>query len=319
MDEYVERMIKDKFLLEIITTAFYEYRKPVEVLHPDLEHQYDLILSCNGCTQLIRIKCKYFYDNGEPDFSNLDDDQIKTLLDENNVCDITLVVDEKVKILEIQMNSSIFQVDELLKKLFKFEDHKSPLPVSETYKYEKSTFSEQFGTYSFIRDIRETARLNFNGAKITILRGEVDAFGYDLVLICNNIVRYVQLKLSKSRMQPVNIALAYKKGACVVWQREKEKLKFGYHFLGEKPNGYLDFLEKKCKPYKHKGKEKRSKRAVKFTDLCDLSCLYYLDESNGDFKLYKNKKHKNKKMPSLYCQMTSLIHILFDIDPTGTP
>lgn len=268
MDDYVEKMIKDKFLLDIITTAFYEYGKPVEVMHPDLKHQFDLVLSCNEFYRLIRIKYKSLKKTSKLEFIGFDESSISLMkslsVEKKEIIDITLEVELNGLSYKIKYKSKEKSIEELLKILFKLEDHKSPLTVSETYKFEKSTFSEQFGTYSFIRNLRETLWLKFNKTKITILRGEVDAFGYDLVLSFKGIVRYVQLKLSNSSVQHVNIALADKKGACVVWQREdekekawKEKLKYGYHFLGGKPKESLDFLWlcKVQKSSKQEGKE----------------------------------------------------------------
>ncbi len=57
--------------------------------------------------------------------------------------------------------------------------------------------------------------------RMEVLRAEVDAFGYDLVLECNGILRHVQLKASersaRTRTQTINVALQSKAGACVVW------------------------------------------------------------------------------------------------------
>src|SRR5271169_991558 len=56
---------------------------------------------------------------------------------------------------------------------------------------------------------------------IEVLRAEIDTSGYDLVLECNGVLRYVQLKSSHrdatTRDVNVNLSLAKKPGACVIW------------------------------------------------------------------------------------------------------
>ena len=56
---------------------------------------------------------------------------------------------------------------------------------------------------------------------IELLRAEVDASGYDLVIGCNGQVRYIQLKTSrtdaKTRSVPINVGLQHRPGGCVIW------------------------------------------------------------------------------------------------------
>jgi hypothetical protein len=56
---------------------------------------------------------------------------------------------------------------------------------------------------------------------IEVLRAEIDASGYDLVLECNGVLRYVQFKSSHrdatTRDVNVSLSLAKKRGACVIW------------------------------------------------------------------------------------------------------
>src|SRR5437868_10753075 len=53
------------------------------------------------------------------------------------------------------------------------------------------------------------------------LRPEVDSGGYDLVIACNSVIRYIQLKSShrgaKTAKQNVNVRLGDKPSGCVVW------------------------------------------------------------------------------------------------------
>ena len=360
MREYVEKMIKDKFLLDIIGTAFYEYGKPVEVLHPDLNCVCDLILSCNGKDQFIRIKYQnelnvigvdFAEKNKSPsngwwfvtqDNHSKDNDNLLSDLVENesiifgfdlpmlksfgkdaiNICTIILTIKiETLNISKYQVNDEVKDFDNMLKDLFDLNEKLSlNCPRSKEHLFQKSTLMEQFGTYAFIRDIRETAWIEFK-RQIFVLRGEVDAFGYDILLMCNEKKRYIQLKSTKtpkrSRIQPVNINLAEKEGGGVVWQTRDEKKmvwkemwKCGYYFLGNKPNSCLTFLHT-CASYKHKKKPKLSKRKVKFSFLCDLSYSCYLDT--------KSQIYKKTNLPFFpYDPMINLINILFDIYPTGT-
>jgi len=56
---------------------------------------------------------------------------------------------------------------------------------------------------------------------LEVLKAEVDAYGYDLVLECNGVTRHIQLKASQlggsTRRQSVNRLLEQKVGGCVVW------------------------------------------------------------------------------------------------------
>jgi hypothetical protein len=78
---------------------------------------------------------------------------------------------------------------------------------------------------------------------IEILRSEVDAYGYDVVIECNSIIRHVQLKATDSwtrpRKQTVNRLLEKKAGGCVVWvvvQRELDagRITLTYRYFGGK-------------------------------------------------------------------------------------
>lgn len=57
--------------------------------------------------------------------------------------------------------------------------------------------------------------------KIEVLRPEVDCGGYDVVLECNGVLRYVQLKSShrhaKTSRIDANLNLSGKPGGCIIW------------------------------------------------------------------------------------------------------
>jgi hypothetical protein len=80
-----------------------------------------------------------------------------------------------------------------------------------------SRFFEQMTNHVFLADLLQEAWYGF-GKRIEVLRGEVDSDGYDVVLECNGILRYVQTKASQvAREVDVNMRLAGKPGGCVVW------------------------------------------------------------------------------------------------------
>jgi hypothetical protein len=74
---------------------------------------------------------------------------------------------------------------------------------------------------------------------VELLRAEVDAGGYDLVIECNGVTRYIQLKASHSGAKtdrvPVNTALVEKPGGCVIWIKFDQDMNLGpYLWLGSR-------------------------------------------------------------------------------------
>ena len=115
----------------------------------------------------------------------------------------------------------------------------------------KSAFYEQLVEHVFVSEVLQEAWYGF-GQTVEVLRSEIDASGYDIVLECNAIQRHVQLKTStlaaKTVRQKVNIALASKKSGCVVWilrheDPEKCLMKLSYLFFGSPPGEPLPSLE----------------------------------------------------------------------------
>jgi hypothetical protein len=88
--------------------------------------------------------------------------------------------------------------------------------------------------------------------QIEVLKAEVDAFGYDLVLECNGVLRHVQLKSSdirgKTSRQTINRTLEDKQGSCVVWivlnrTLDGQHLDFTYlYFGGDQPHDPMPSL-----------------------------------------------------------------------------
>jgi len=110
--------------------------------------------------------------------------------------------------------------------------------------YRVSSFREKLLEHVFVSELLQEAWLGHDQT-VEVLRSEVDASGYDLVLECNGVVRHVQLKSSwagaRTKRQNVNVKLAEKPCGCVVWLVfEKDntragRLKLDYLFFGEGP------------------------------------------------------------------------------------
>lgn len=115
-----------------------------------------------------------------------------------------------------------------------------------------SSFYEQLVEHVFISEVLQEAWYGF-GQAVEVLRSEIDASGYDVVFDCNGTVRHVQLKTSavdsKTARQNVNIALAAKPSACVVWILRHEdavtnRMKLSYLYFGGDPGEPLPSLLK---------------------------------------------------------------------------
>ncbi|MDN7880803.1 hypothetical protein QZM69_35760 [Burkholderia aenigmatica] len=75
---------------------------------------------------------------------------------------------------------------------------------------------------------------------VEILRAEFDASGYDLVMCCGNVMRHVQLKVSRvdgARAQvAINQQLARAPSGCVVWLGVTDDLEITeYRWFGAAP------------------------------------------------------------------------------------
>lgn len=124
------------------------------------------------------------------------------------------------------------------------------MKVDPKQQYLKSSFYEQLVEHVFIADVLQEAWFGF-GETVEVLRSEVDASGYDLVLDCAGVVRHVQLKTSsaaaRTAQQKVNVALAEKPSGCIVWlvrhrDDERRRLRLSYRFFGEEAGQPLSSL-----------------------------------------------------------------------------
>lgn len=118
--------------------------------------------------------------------------------------------------------------------------------------FRKSSFYEQLVEHVFIAEILQEVWYRHHQT-VEVLRSEVDASGFDLVLECQNIMRHIQLKtsnvFSKTARQNVNIALAHKPSGCVVWLVRSEdatthRMKLEYLYFGDSPGSPLPSLDK---------------------------------------------------------------------------
>jgi hypothetical protein len=123
-------------------------------------------------------------------------------------------------------------------------------PVTADSTFLKSMFYEQLVEHVFISEILQELWYSF-GVIAEVLRSEVDASGYDVVIECNGILRHIQLKTSKPHAQAsgqkVNVALAEKPSGCVVWLirhelPETRRMSLSYRFFGSGPGSRLPSL-----------------------------------------------------------------------------
>jgi hypothetical protein len=72
-----------------------------------------------------------------------------------------------------------------------------------------------------------------------ILRSEVDANGHDLVIICNGVTRFIQLKSSrndaKTTKTTVHVGIAQQPDGCVIWLSFDRQMHLEYLWFGEPP------------------------------------------------------------------------------------
>lgn len=103
----------------------------------------------------------------------------------------------------------------------------------------------------------------------TVLRSEIDAAGYDLVIEVGSIVRHIQLKSSshsaKTSRQKINIALENKPSGCVVWIRfDPNSMKLGpFHWFGGKPGSPMKKISEDVKSYPIAKHSKANSEGVK--------------------------------------------------------
>jgi hypothetical protein len=119
---------------------------------------------------------------------------------------------------------------------------------------------------------------------VELLRAEVDAGGYDLVIECNGVTRYIQLKSShknaKTHRVDVNTGLAGKPGGCVVWIQFDHDMNLGpYLWLGSEPGDPVKLGEQVARHSRGPAGAKRLRpnirvvRKISFTELRAINDL----------------------------------------------
>lgn len=81
---------------------------------------------------------------------------------------------------------------------------------------------------------------------VQVLKPEVDAAGYDIVLTKGRVTRHVQIKASTGKRKdfPINISLAAQPSGCIVWLVVDEALEFQkFYWYGSRPGRPLPDIE----------------------------------------------------------------------------
>lgn len=107
----------------------------------------------------------------------------------------------------------------------------------------RSQYREKMIEHVFVAEMWKEAWFRRDQV-LEVLRSEVDASGFDLLLECNGVQRHVQLKSTqaggRARRQKVNRALETRTGGCVVWvifdgDAASGLTSLRYRFFGAKP------------------------------------------------------------------------------------
>lgn len=105
-----------------------------------------------------------------------------------------------------------------------------------------SPFYEQLIEHLFISEVLQEMRFRYNQYP-EVLKAEVDASGYDLVIECNKVIRHIQLKTgmwdASKQSVKLNMSLAEKLNGCAIWiewkLNEKNRIELIYRFFGNPP------------------------------------------------------------------------------------
>jgi hypothetical protein len=132
-----------------------------------------------------------------------------------------------------------------------------------------SSHVEKMLEHVFVSEVLQEAWLG-RGLIVEVSRGEVDAYGYDIVMECGGTVRHIQLKTrlaeGKTNRVEVSVLLGEKPGGCVVWMLHNELAnhRFGlsYLFFGGRPGERMTDIRafKVAKHTKHNSKAMRTQR-----------------------------------------------------------
>ncbi len=111
----------------------------------------------------------------------------------------------------------------------------------------RSVLREKLLEHVFLAELLQEAWVQ--GIDVSVMRAEVDVWGYDLVLKSHDVVRLVQLKSgSKGRSVTIHNALGTSPGACVVKMepvptKDGRRVGLSYQFAGGHPTKSLDLRD----------------------------------------------------------------------------
>jgi len=135
-----------------------------------------------------------------------------------------------------------------------------------------SKYQEQIVEYKFVSELMIS--LAYMNKKLELLRVHTDAFGYDLILKVNDVIRYVQLKSrslkGKARYWDVHKSLlSSNQGVVLVifYTLKNKELQLAYNYLDFKK--YNDTIN--AEPKQKKDKSKYCKVSMK--DVVSLSSI----------------------------------------------
>lgn len=126
----------------------------------------------------------------------------------------------------------------------------SPDPFALLSRPEVSSSREQLVEYLILSELLQDSWLR-RREFIEVLRADVDAAGYDLLLECGRVARHVQLKSSvvggSTKKQKVHTALAQKPSGCMLWAvltpAPANRIQLEYFVFGGKPSAPLPKLD----------------------------------------------------------------------------
>ena len=125
----------------------------------------------------------------------------------------------------------------------------APDPLAVLREPSLSSYRAQLVEYTFLSELLQDGWLR-RRKPVAVLRADVDAAGYDLLLECEGMTRHVQLKSSvvdgKTSRQKVHSVLAAQPSGCVVWvvlePGGEHRVRLSFLVLGDAPGKPLSNL-----------------------------------------------------------------------------
>lgn len=351
MDEYVEKMIKDKFLLNVMQIIWLKSNiktaRTVEVLKPDIDHlNYDFALSCNGIILFLKLficndkdkkkdikfKDPKWFSQGVLIIKIIVDDVDHTNIVEYYSYDLntktttsflstrTLAILHPPKRKKTGKHDCFrkLELKEIIQEFYKLNILNEADEIENVHQH--STYIEKISTYAFIEAIREHAWLKEDQTKIEVLYGLVDKYGYDLVLRFENkkkeiAVRYVQCKSTKnaSQPQPIHNIFNGKEGGCVIWQiRQMIDVKADNIYFD-----YFFFGGQPSDKLNLSGKKVGNKTSIGISSFVACkkksTCKYHYDITYNKGVYIQNVPPKEKDKKSARIEKPDSIRILFNL------